>query len=161
MGRGRGGGMKKVYLFCSMFLWFAGSIFASDLNVGELINICTLRLGKKPPQIMMDGFRTGRNVYSMPYKAGTMSYVTTEGDIITDATIVKVFEHDHEAYNYLVLFYNFLEKDGWEFQLSPFGESNTMYETYIKDGIIAVILPPSRRIDGLIASGILLKKEDT
>jgi len=69
-------------------------------------------------------------------------------DIILGVQMGMALERIDECWNFLGKFYDYFDKNGWEYDKFGHYYNDAYIDTYIKGDNIAIIRPPTRRADG-------------
>jgi hypothetical protein len=141
--------MRKIVAFLAVFLGLVWSVMGQTILLDLGIKECILSLGKSPPEYFN---RVDRVFFISDWNSATL-LLETKDDIVIESSIGYAFNTTNEAYSFLTQFYNYLDEQGWEYS-----KKNNL-NTYEKDDIIVLFIPPTKRIDNLIFSGIFFRKK--
>lgn len=138
--------MKKTVIIL-LLVFLNTNIHAQD-NLGTIVNECVSLLDKPVPNYYQ---RINRTTYRHPNQK---IVVCVENGKVSLVAIGDVFKTVNEAIDFNSKFYSFFESNGWIYNDKNYdGE-----DIYVKNGVYALIGLPGKRVDGYIATAVMLSK---
>jgi hypothetical protein len=129
-----------------LFLLVAASIFAEE-GVADWVNECISLLGKAVPK---EFERAGRDAYRKVKKGITIS-VYVKNNLIWCAVCASVFNTTDKAARLTGEFYDYLEKNNWEYLVENTAKEPLYLNGTLVDGIYATIATARRDDGGIVA----------